>query len=439
MYTRKAVLLALTGLALTIGGLAGCERSIMSPPPIGWLPTEVVPADRIQVRITAGQASELANTRVVVQVGTVTLRDTTLGAATGTSVTIVFANLGLGTYQVTVTKPGQGYTLQSLSVTISDPAIPTLAFRLKKLESSSQMVVETKNVTDANVTTNIVVEQPAEVKSAATDIPPAEVAVKGVTGDVTVVTMTLNNTPSAVTATSNETVVGAVQISVPTAAPNATVTVSLPLPINFTPTQLDSAKGSKVDILRFNPTTQTWDNLGQATIGADGMATASLTGLGTDNIIAIGTTPTVSSSVRQLSTLPTISSDQLQAQKQQGQMTYTYNVDPSATAGRIARGPATKPALVEAPPGIEPAEWAIAAPIIAKQIPELKQWIQTGVPDYTLGLSLEVEEIRRARMTGSFGFTIKFNTISRTFKVKIDYTKGLVIKIIHGSGFGGAQ
>lgn len=438
MNYRKIAASVLMGLSLAVLGLVGCEQRITNVPQPPVPPEEVVPADQIVVRLVWPSSPATAHI-IVSQAGSV-VGDTTLTNPSGTT-DVTFTGLTAGTFQVSVSAPG--FTPQGGFVSIVDALVPTLRIGMVVIAQAFDIEVGESDITDPNVSTTIDVPQSAAVKEVAgQSVPQASVAVTGVTGKVTVVSTGQSQVPPVTNSSGDVTssVISAVQIQVPADNPNASVSVSLPLPLD--PTEFAAAAGGTVDILSFDFASATWVKIGTATIGADGRATTSVTGLKTDNIVAIGVPPTLGTQESTGSNVQTLTPTQVEAIKAQGTKQFTYNVNPTVqfALGKVAQEeeetPFARPAIRAAPTGVPADYWAKAVPFIKKKEPSLSDWLEGISNTSTLDLSANVmASVQVNRQTNTYTFTFRFGGVTRTFRLTFAFQKGKVI-VIHDSGTG---
>jgi len=447
---RKGSILIWAALVcgLMAAALFGCGRTILSgkTPIAPEQPPER--ATTINLVIAAKTDAGLQNVRVKA-VGPIP-RDTTLSGPSGaTQMTLVLGSLiplEQGAYEITVRRTG--YTIQNVLVILEGEDVPTRGVYLTKKESGSTMVVsppQTITAVQSTTPTTITVAQPPVVQAVVAAVAPAEVTVTGVVGDVTVTTQAPMDVPSVVqNNVVQQSVLGAVSIDAP-ATPGATVTVKLPVPL-LDVASYAAATGGKVGILKFNFETLTWTKIGEAEIGADGIATATVTGLGEETLIAIGKIPTVTTAPAVQTEVQTIDSDEVEALKDAGETTFPYDlaptVDISGPTPKAARPQLSRPAQGAIPASIPEDQrlyWAMVAAKIAEKVPALAQWCQSGLSGGAITLPALAAQIKRLKIQEVFEFTFRFGNASRVITVNLDYTRTQAFLLGHGSGGGGGE
>jgi hypothetical protein len=438
MNYRKIAASVLVGLSLAVLGLFGCEQRITNVPQPPVPPVPVEPADQIVVSLVWPSSPSTAHI-IVSQAGSV-VGDTTLSNPSGTT-DITFSGLTAGTFQISVS--AAGFTPQGGFVSIVDTRIPTLTITMTAIAQAFDIEVGESDITDPNITTTIDVAQSASVMEiAGTSVPQASVAVSGVTGKVTVVSTGQSQVPPVLNTSGDVTssVISALQIQIPADNPTASVAVSLPLPLD--PTEFAAAAGGSVDIISFDFATASWVTIGKATIGADGRATTTVTGLKTDNIIAVGVPPTVGDTETVGSNVQTLSPPQVSNLQASGEKVFTYNVNPTVVFTQskpaVSEGiPFEKPAIRDAPAGVPAQYWAQAVPIMKIRAPDLGPWLDGTGSTASLDISSPVtKSVVVDRTTRTFRFQFRFGGVTRTWSITITYQQGKVI-VIHVSGVGG--
>jgi hypothetical protein len=430
MNKRFRVSIALLGLGIVALG-AGCSRSIVSrSEESNWVTPP--PATSIQVTLnapTGGTAADIQGTRVLLLVGSSILRDTTLASVTTAPFTFTIGSLpGIGTYQIAVTKTG--FTLQASVASITGSSAPRVSITLRKIENSNTISIVNTTISAPSLPTTITVSQPPAVTTTQPTSASLQVTIPANSGLTTVAvsSQTATEVPSISTSKS---VVSAVQIQT-NATTTSPITVNFPLPI--TSSEFAGATGGKVDVLRLNTTTLTWEVLGQATIGADGTAAYTVSGLtDTNTILSIGATPKIAATTTTLATTPLLTNEQITNLITSGQTTVPVPLDVSMAVGKPTRSEDAP----QGPSGIDPAYWQMMLGTILANLPDLANYFRNGTQQFDYDLPTTQANISTDRRSAKFTFTYTFGGISRTYSVLINYNHINVKLIGHSSGTAG--
>lgn len=430
MTRQRRFLTRAAALFILIGPLAlpsGCGKSPTEPE---WEP--LGPATSVRVLASATSTTDLDGTEVLLLADGLPIADITLSAPTSNPAIVTFDSLEQSsithpiTYRVVVRK--RGFTVQSRDLALTGTIVPELAFTLQKLEDGEMIRVVGAVVSDPGTLTSIIVSQPPAVQDYVDGVPPAVLMLSGVSGSVVVAALTGLDVP-AVTASGGvvtKSVVSAMHVSAATPAPSAAMTVTLPVPVDSV--HRVHVTGGVLDVVRYNFGSHTWQLAGEATIGAGGTVSTSLTGLGEEEIIALATTPTVSVTTSDLGS-ETIEADLVDDLKGQGARDMTYPLDPtiSCTIQQVARPPHTdwhseRPAVIPPPSGLSPAHWALVAPHIASRLPELAAWLYSDDTWPQVALLAERAEILLIRKRADLTFEFRFGELVVAPSIRVDYT-----------------
>jgi len=458
------------GAGLAFAAITGCGQSISSgDPPIVQEKPPVV-ADNIRVIIMSDPLDDVID--AVLAVRGPTDKDLTITATmrtdlevTSTKILVTVDSLRPGSYTVAITKAAAGGVAWNLfqdAVKLSGEVGPLAGVSLTRIESNGSTIeVVSEDITDKTIVTTIPVEQPPSTKDFAPDLEPAEVGVSGVEGTVTVSNQSPIEVPPIVDAggTAQQSVLGAVQIQAP-ATPDAVVAVKFPVPL-ISPDEYADAEGGEVDVMVFSYDTFTWEKVGVAELGADGVATANITGLGANNLVAIGKLPAVADeSPVEAEPFNTLNSQQVEELKAVSDE-YTYEMAPLVLVGsdKPARGSSARVARTTAnenlPDGIGTKDmqiWGQIKPNLIAAVREkfkdssvkslgdaISGYLTGGVKEVPLNYPDVASVLAESMIALEFAFTYRVGRVTKVYWAKLSTNGVLFVGIGHpeGSGTGG--
>jgi|SaaInl4_150m_RNA_FD_contig_81_404657_length_3922_multi_12_in_0_out_0_1 hypothetical protein len=429
MNTRRVSTLVLMGLGLVAMLIAtSCEQGIMPPNDVPVPPPEIVKATSIKVTLSVPVGASIASATVKLTASGSAVADTTILNPTDGQIIVFDDLLPTTPYSVIVTglaSDGVAILVQSALLTIVDDVPPSATLKLQPLEQTENIELKTEPVEVTGTT--IVVDQTENTSDIADGIAPTEVAISGVSGNVTVANLTPSEAPDVVNNSGAVTtsVLGAVSIQAP---PGGTATVTMSVPIDSL--DREAAAGGTVDILSFNPTTSTWATIGTATIQADGTVSTTLTDMGDNTLIAIGTTPTVTPNAA-LATLTPVRNylpAELAVLAAQGATELPpFETNPSIETvggGKISIIPSPRSDITEA-------LWQQIAPLVAAEHHILRTWIYDGTTSRIVPIPSGEYYIVITTVTAVFTIEFKFGNLLKTFTFRVTYTKEEKWPIIH--------
>ena len=429
MNTRRVFNLALIGLGLVAMLIVtGCEQGILPPDDVPVPPPTIEPATTIKITLSVPAGASITSTTVKLTASGTTVADTTIANPTDGQI-IVFDDLISATpYSIIVTGTASGgvaILVQSALLTIVDDIPPSATMKLQPLETTTSIEVKTEPVVDAGTT--IVVDQTENTSEIADGVAPTEVAISGVTGDVTVANMTSSEAPDVVNTSGTVTtsVLSAVSIQAP---PGGTATVTMSVPIDSS--DRAAAAGGTVDILSFNPTTSTWATIGTATIQDDGTVSTTLTDMGDNTLIAIGTTPTVTPdpALETLTPVREYFPADLAVLAAQG-ATELPAFETNPLIEQVGGG---KLSIIRSPRSdIPEALWGQIAPLVAAEHAVLRTWIYDGTTTRIVPIPGGDYYIEITTVSATFTIEFKFGNLLKTFTFRVTYTKEEKWPIIH--------
>jgi hypothetical protein len=444
---KQRILPVILGIGMAVTGLMGCQSSLSGVGIPKWRVPDPEPATSVRVFLTASASTgaKLDGVKLLLlsSFSKTRLDSIDIDVASDTT-TQYFTGLSQGAYIVYIEK--SGYTRQSVVVDLAGPIIPTASFLVKMLVTTTTVTVGAAVPIVSSAPTVATVEAPSSVSDGVENDTQVEVTLPigtGVTGEIALVSQTGSETPAitddygAVTST----VLSAVEIQVGSAGAGDIASVALPLP--FDSTAVLAAVGSTVDLVVFDPTAMTWLSAGTATINEDGLAVGDVTLTGANTLVAVAVKPDVSTLSSSSSSESELSEQSVKDLLASGESVYTYEQNPtvSVTSSKLGRSMTLSriSALIDPPSGVDAGLWALIAPSISQIEPNLSSWINGGVTVTSVALPTTNGYILNNATDVTFNVQFRFGGVTKTYTIRLRYTKAEVIIISHSAGDGTAS
>jgi hypothetical protein len=390
--------------------------------PVVPLPPGIPLADHIQVVVQGSETVQPGGTRAILRsldtYGTriVDLTATIPHQMGGTAEFAFRDSVTGGEYSIDVYREDclPQWTLTS----VFTEQVPVVKFNLVPISGSPDVGISQFTLG----TEPVEVPAPASVRYA---FGSTTVALSGAETEATVATMAPAAVPPVfVDREFTGVVISAAMVDLDRVESGSVLSVGLPIPVE--PDQFPDAEGGVLDAWVFNFETLLWESLGTAVIDSTGHAVVQIANPAARALVSISQMPTIREPLSSWEIIRDYLPTEIESMRQAGLVFIETPLDVEITYSGSVIGEALNGSSI---PGLPPAEWGLAKPIVLQYEDIIRPWLNAGDPIHRFS-TIFLSYIQIVRVTNELQLSFAFGNVTRTFSLFIAYSHAYVSPLL---------